>query len=95
VRDPYQKRRKDLYGKVYAMTKRYLPSQMQDYEEAVQGALPAFENDWQQFVCKSLGAIRWIRQFRDKHANEMKTSFAEAAWLRSQEFERDVKNYSL
>jgi len=60
---------------------------MQDYEEAVQGALPAFENDWQQSFCNRSGNRGFVN-FETSHANEMTTSFAEAAWLRNQESER-------
>lgn len=88
------KKDRNIYGQIYVMTKKYKPSNLQDYPIAVEDNLSNFQSEWNQFVQNiSLTTNRYNTTFIDKETKQVKSSFSISKWYRSGEFEKDLNQY--
>lgn len=90
----FQQRHLEVFGKVYAMTKKYRPSRVGDFETVLQQQLKNFEKDWKDFM-KAIEAAgqKYIRKVTDKKTGEERIVFNRHRWLKSKSFEEDISKY--
>ncbi|MCX6120746.1 MAG: AIPR family protein [Ignavibacteriales bacterium] len=93
-RRPFEKMQKDIYGMVYAMTKMYKPTTVEQYESAIAGSLPEFKSLWKVFI-SSTGANnkKYYRTFIDRETRQPRSAFSENRWYKSKDFQPNVRKY--
>lgn len=83
-----------LFGFIYILAQKYRPVHVQDYTQNVIGAIDALTSEWKRFIdCFALVDVKFTKVFIDKDTGEKRTAFSSSAWLKSESFENDVKEY--
>ena len=93
-KNPSAKVEKNIYGMVYAMTRRFKPVTLDEYEESVLTNLGQFKEDWKQFVLTIRASNKGhLKTFIDQKTNSRVRFFSESKWYASHFFEDDVITY--
>ena len=96
AKNAYQKVEKNIYGQVYAMTRKYKPDEISDYRSSVESNFSAFKKEWSEFVrMASLIKKSLYRTYVDNESQKPVSFFSESKWYKSSVFEQDVLNYFL
>ena len=91
---PSLKRDRPLFGRIYAMTRKYKPEQIDEYDESICKNLPTFTHEWEVFLLEvSKKSSKYVKTYLDKETQLPRTSFSASKWLRSNDFAPDVKNH--
>lgn len=89
---PTIKRDRPLFGRIYAMTRKYKPENVEIYESAITDNLAAFQQEWSDFMHEvSATNTKYIKNYIDKETLLPRSSFNAAKWLKSNDFTADVK----
>lgn len=90
----YRQRQLEVFGKVYAITKKYRPDKVEDFETVLKQQIKGFDKEWQDFM-KSIEAAgqKYIRRVTDRKTGEERIVFNRVRWLKSKEFEQDITKY--
>lgn len=90
--NPNHYREKNLYGQIYALTKKYKPNNVEDFENALNQGLKTFDLEWNMFVEEhTLYDTKHVRTYIDKDTQMPRKAFSISKWYRSSDFENDVK----
>lgn len=95
--DPNVNRKyRDLYGKIFIMTKKYKPENVEDFQESINSNYASFLDEWQDFLnFMSSNTSRVNLTYFDRTNKSAVATFSLKTWYKSFEFESDVKNYFL
>ena len=85
---------KNTYGQIFAMTVKYKPEHLLNYESAIESNLENFNLDWDEFI-KNISSVNTahLTLYIDKQTKKTVSVFSESNWYKSNLFERDVINY--
>jgi hypothetical protein len=91
---PNFKRDRPLFGRIYAMTRKYKPTENDNHEESIADNLPTFLEEWKAFIEEiSKNNTKYLRTFIDKETQLPRSTFNTSKWLKSNDFTKDVKSY--
>ncbi|SRR5579883_413697 len=89
-------KRKDrsVFGQVYGFTQRYMPSNIEEFDEAVSANTANFLDEWSEFVDSYINDTdRFNFLAYDKETGEARKVFRLDRWFRSKRFEEAVLSY--
>jgi hypothetical protein len=93
-RGPHERVEKDVYGMVYALTKKYIPPSIENYESAINDRLPGFKKIWNEFLNKAgVNTNKYYKLFIDKDTKEPRLAFSKSLWFESKDFQADVRSF--
>lgn len=83
-----------FFGFLFILAQKYRPRQVQDYACSVIGAIEILTLDWRKFIDYfAMIDVKFTKVFVDKDTGEKRAGFNASAWLKSDNFENDVKDY--
>lgn len=84
---------KKLYAQIYAMTKQYKSGSIYDYQKIILHNLPNFIKEWEEFISNfSRTDKRFLSVVIDSETQTARQTFSVQKWIKSVEFEQDIKN---
>lgn len=92
--DHFQQRHFETFGKVYAITHKYRPSRVTEFENVLKQHIGDFDKEWKQFIRSIEGAgQKYIKRITDRKTGEERIVFNRYQWLRSDGFKEDIEKY--
>ncbi len=92
--NPQKTKHKYIYAQIYAFTKSYKPTEINDYDNVIKEKIGLFKKEWTAFEKdKSQTNSKFMRTYFDKYTQTTRHGFNEKSWYRSVEFEKDVISY--
>lgn len=91
---PTQQFGKELFAKIYGLTKLYKPEILGDFKELTPSTIQEFETAWDALILHVQSTnTKFIREFIDSETQEKRTSFGRSKWIKSHDSEQDIKEY--
>jgi len=91
---PNIKRDKALFGQIYAMTRKYRPTDSTEYEEAITRNIAPFLEEWKSLLeTVAKKNSKYLKTYIDKETQLPRKTFSASRWFNSQDFVADIKKY--
>jgi hypothetical protein len=88
------KRSREVSGKIYGMTRMFLPQERESFKSAANEKMQEFLAEWRNFIeAGPTMRPQYTRKKLDKSTMTFGTTFDARAWFVSNVFESDVKSY--